>query len=132
MTQHAHTHTYIFSLAFGDRVLTFVKLRFYENPTTLKSSERCNQTPVVQPLHFICLMGAIRQKSQKVLEILSLVLEPGNLIYLHNYFPSIKNSPCNNRNIINENILTRHDYILIIHKLTYLVFKFHAILSVDF
>ena len=49
------------------------------------------------------------------ISIFRLVLESGNLYYLHNYFPSTKNSPGNNRSIINENSLTRQYYTVTIH-----------------
>lgn len=60
------------------------------------------------------------------------VLEPGNLYALHNYVPSTKSSPCSDRSVINEYLLTRHDYTLITHQLAYMVSILYNLLTVNF
>lgn len=66
------------------------------------------------------------------ISIFRLVLEPGNLYCLHNYVPSTKDSPCDDRSIANEYLLTGCDDTFIIHQLAYTASILHTVLTTNF
>lgn len=76
-------------------------------------------------------MQSIKMSECSWISIFGLVLEPGNLYYLHNYVPSTKNSR-NDKSMINEYLLARHFYTLIIHQLAYIVSILYTLLTVNF